>query len=172
MLELNVLQDCRTVELSQGKIALVDAADFGLIAHMTWHSTKKARGLFYAIHTFCKNNKHGIIRLHRFLMAAPPGSKVDHRDGDGLNNTRENLRVCTHSQNHRNRWRTWGSSRFKGVFHRRENDKWRAKIKVGDKVISLGTFAQESDAARAYDKAATEHFGEFARTNSDIFGEY
>lgn len=104
--------------------------------------------------------------MHRFIMNAKPGELFDHKDGDGLNNQKGNLRLATHQQN------VWNSrvprvagktSRFKGVSGC--GFTWDASISFHGSRTSLGRFSLEEDAARAYDKAALECFGEFAKTN-------
>ncbi len=90
---------------------------------------------------------------------------VDHRNHDGLDNRRENLRPCTRKENQRNQKIQHGkASKFKGVF-RDCPDKWTSLITVNGRKIRLGNFALEEDAAKAYDKAAQQHFGEFACLN-------
>ena len=104
------------------------------------------------------------VRLHRLLMQPPPAVFVDHRDCDGLNNTRGNLRLSTNAQNQHNaRRRSDNTTGFKGVsfYHSR----FHARIKSGGRLVYLGGFDTAEAAARAYDAAALEHFGEFARLN-------
>lgn len=105
--------------------------------------------------------------MHRVLLGAPAGVDVDHIDGNRLNNTIGNLRLCERRQNLMNsRKRTATTSKFKGVYWLAANRKWRAKINVEGKSKHLGCFAAEEDAARAYDQAALIYFGEFARINA------
>jgi hypothetical protein len=103
--------------------------------------------------------------MHREIAGAPKGMVVDHIDGNELNNRRSNLRVCTVSQNHQNRRRTWGRSRYKGVCFLKKRNKWKAEIMVNRKHIHIGCFDEEEEAAKAYDKKAAELFGEFAYFN-------
>ena len=102
--------------------------------------------------------------MHRVILDAPAGMMCDHIDMNGLNNQRGNLRFATHSQNSCNRKHPGGLSPFKGVFPR--NEKWRAYIKTNQKMIHLGTFDTERDAAIAYNTAAIQYHGEFARLNT------
>lgn len=103
------------------------------------------------------------VSLHRFLIQE--GERVDHIDGDGLNNQRGNLRVCTHAENLRNT-RPYKGKRYKGVTHRQRSGNWEAYIQhPSGRQLHLGKFSTEEEAARAYDRAATELFGEFARLN-------
>lgn len=105
--------------------------------------------------------------MHRLILGASKGDPdVDHVDGDGMNNRRSNLRVASRSQNMGNQRTRCGAktSRFKGV-SLLPNGRWHAQIKVNGKTKFLGAYAEETDAATAYDRAARAAFGEFARTN-------
>lgn len=118
-----------------------------------------ARGHWYA-----KNSRQGF--LHRFLMGLPKGDgyKVDHRNGDGLDCRRENMRVATHAQNMQNRKvQSNNTSGFRGVTW--NQGKWAAVIKVLGRNVQLGRFADPKEAALAFDAKACEVRGEFARTN-------
>jgi hypothetical protein len=104
--------------------------------------------------------------LHREIMQAPKGLLVDHKNNDGLDNRRANLRLATHSQNGCNRPRKKnGSSRFKGVIFLKDRKRWSARLKKNGKHIFLGNFKNEIDAARVYDEAAKQYHGEFACLN-------
>jgi hypothetical protein len=108
------------------------------------------------------------IHLHRFILNAPDGMKVDHADGNGLHNTRTNLRLATDSQSCANRGKWSGtSSQYKGVSFRKDKKArpWASYIRSGYLLKHLGLYATELEAAKAYDKAAAETFGEFARLN-------
>lgn len=107
------------------------------------------------------------VLLHRLILGLKKGDpSVDHRDLDGLNNRRANLRVATKAQNGMNRTkRADNTSGFKGVYLCRRTGQWRAQLSARKKVYRLGRFPTPEAAARAYDKAAREHHGAFARTN-------
>jgi HNH endonuclease len=101
--------------------------------------------------------------LHRLIMNPPRTKQIDHIDGDTMNNRRSNLRIATPTQNQQNRQYGYGYSDYKGV--NLNMGLWRAKITVNKKQVHLGYFATEEAAALAYDEAALNYFGEFAKTN-------
>jgi len=104
--------------------------------------------------------------MHRFIVGCAEGLQVDHIDGNGLNNLRENLRICSNNQNQYNqRPRTNGSSRFKGVSWHKNEKVWQATIKFNGRQTWLGQFNSEERAAMAYNEAARRMFGEFALLN-------
>lgn len=155
------------VPLTQGYFAEVDAADFPKVEGFKWgvFKSKRSRTLY------AKAKRHGPL-MHRLLLGCVPGDGrwVDHVDRNGLNNTRENLRISTGSQNIANSQKRNGtSSSFKGVYLNRDSNKWVAKISRkengGRRFYSLGRFTSQEDAARAYDAKASELFGEFAGLN-------
>jgi hypothetical protein len=116
--------------------------------------------------------KTGKKYLHRVVMervlnrVLSRSEKVDHINGDGLDNRRENLRLASHSCNLANREKTIATgNRFKGITQCKRTGAWEAKIMFNYKTIYLGRFTSDEDAAKCYDKAATEYFGEYARRN-------
>lgn len=110
------------------------------------------------------------VSMHRFILNALPNIQIDHKDGNSLNNCRENLRVATSQENARNRKKIKRkcSSSYKGVIFIKSRGKFRADINTGNVRICLGYFKSEIDAAKAYDEAAIKYFGEFAKTNFSI----
>lgn len=156
----------KEIELTQDKVAIVDDCDYEYLSQFKWHASKD-KNTFYARRRTPKiNGKRRDIQMHREILDAPPDALIDHRDGNGLNNTRDNLRLSTNQQNQHNQHpRVGGTSRFKGVFWDAGKQKWCAMIHINMKKIWLGSFASELEAARAYDDAARAMYGEFARPN-------
>ena len=158
----------KTIQLTQGKEAFVDDEDFERINKHKWTVLKKSN-TFYARRTInggSPSQRH--IKMHREIMGLTPkdGLVVDHINGNGLDNRKRNLRICTQFQNMKNTLKRPGkTSKYKGVYWRKERGKWQARITFQNKRIRLGHFEDESEAARAYDGAAKKYFGEFAKLN-------
>ena len=149
--------DVRLIPLGDGYYAYVDPADYEWLSQWKWHMQGG-----YAV----RYEKKKLIFMHRQITDAPKGKVVDHKNRNRLDNTRINLRICTHAQNTQNARKIQGTySRFKGVSYRKERDKYFAQIYQNGDQNYLGLFAKETDAARAYDRKAVELFGEFARVN-------
>ena len=153
----------KEITLTKGKVALVDDEDFEHLSGRKW-TTLKAPGTFYA---YRKDSNRKSILMHREIIDPPRGMQTDHKDRDGLNNQRNNLRICTQAQNNANtrhlgRRNTTG---FRGVFYFEERNKWVARISIKNKPHHLGIFTDKESAALAYDNAARKHFGEFASLN-------
>lgn len=155
----------REIPLSQGKVALVDDGDYDWLSQWKWYYHRH-RYTGYAERKASeqerKEGERGIILMHRAILKAPPGSLVDHINGDGLDNRPSNLRLCNHKQNSRHRRPP--KDRYKGVC--RYRGKWRAMIKVSGKNLWLGSFDTPEEAAHAYNRAAKEHHGQFAWANA------
>ena len=150
------------ITLTQGFTAVIDAADVPLVARWNWCAHVQA-GTVYAQRTDHSGPKKRKVYLHRAIMGDPDGLDVDHRDGDGLNNRRNNLRKATTSQNICNqRIRSDNTSGLKGVSPR--YGKWQARITAHGKTRSLGWFPTPESAYAAYCKASLQMHGEFGRT--------
>jgi hypothetical protein len=147
--------------------ALVDDEDFLKIAMCCWHAKEGSCGTIYAARTIYINKKRKSQYMHRFILNAMPNQAVDHRDCDGLNNQKFNIRTCTVSENRRNQRKRikTTSSEFKGVYWYKNNRRWGAHIGINGVKKHIGMFSDEISAAKAYDIKAKELFGEFARTN-------
>ena len=156
----------RKISLGEGEWTILDVEDYYRYGNFKW-SLGGYKKNFYAVAGI--RNKDGefeIVRLHRAIMNPPEGRVVDHRNGDGLDNRRENLRIATKSENICNsRKRTNTSSRFIGVSFDKRSGLWHAYITHCRKRKFLGYFDSEIDAAKAHDAAAKKYHGEFARLN-------
>ena len=142
----------------------IDAGDWPKVRGYRWCAAKDKRNLYAQALVRKAESGRKTLGMHRLLM--PATEDVDHRDGNGLNNRRTNLRSATDSQNRANsRKPILCTSDFKGVSWHKATKKWQGRIRVNDRKIYLGIFTSELDAARAYDAAALQHFGEFARLN-------
>lgn len=150
------------INLPCGRVALVDDADRDLLAGHTWYSNKGANTYYAYADKVCAGVRVR-TRMHRLVMAAPDHLEVDHINGNGLDNRRQNLRLATRAQNAANRPIPPG--RYRGVTPIKGRPKFVANIRVNFKQIYLGEHSTPEDAARAYDAAALKHFGEFARLN-------
>lgn len=155
----------KEIKLTQGKVALVDDADFEELSKYKWYA-ERSSNTFYAMRNVRKNFHYVSVRMHKQIMKPPKNKQADHRDHNGLNNQRENLRICTQQQNNMNQRKRVGlSSIYKGVHLYRFGKKWVARIRLNKRTINLGHFKWEADAAKAYDVKAKELFGEFAYLN-------
>lgn len=155
------------IQLSQGRVALVDVEFAGIVGQYTWHAYKgKATNAWYAR---TNTEDGGTLLLHRLvweLCGLGPVNEIDHQNRDGLDCRRQNLRPATASQNAHNRARQKNNTTgYKGVTRHKAN-RWRARIRVGDgKRLDLGLHPSPEQAARAYNRAALAHFGTFAALN-------
>lgn len=134
----------------------------------------RSQSLFYAkiniLHPEGGLDKRGkkkttTLFLHRTILSPPKKKVIDHIDHNGLNNKRSNLRICTVAQNTANKRKGKGSSDFKGVSWHKRDQIWIATIHQKRKQLHLGYFNDELEAAKAYDKAAKDLWGEFAKLN-------
>jgi hypothetical protein len=156
------------VEIPVGdQLAIIDEADYDLVSPHRWRPYRSESGKDYAYTVIGRKT----VFLHRLILGTAGGLDTDHRDGDGLNNRRSNLRPATRSQNvanapksRRRDGRAW-TSQFKGVCWNRAEGRWQASIRVNGRLRFLGRYDDEVAAARAYNVAALKFRGEFARLN-------
>jgi hypothetical protein len=158
----------RKIPLTRGQFAVVDPDDYYRLSEHKWRISKDY-GKFYAIRTGRSQDgkKRKAIRMHREVAKTPDGLECDHINSDSLDNRKANLRSATRMQNSWNRSKSSkpSYSKYKGVTFDKKMQKWLAQIRVRGKHISIGRFKDEIQAAKAYDKAAKKHFGEFAKLN-------
>jgi hypothetical protein len=154
------------VPLTQGRYAAIDAPDYDLVNRYLW-CAQKGYNTFYATTNIRRSDGGWThLRLHTLLAGY---NQTDHTDGNGLNNTRDNMRDASHSQNGANTPKRAGTtSRFKGVSWHKNSGKWIAVIQIDGKSKYLGLYTDEIEAALAYDRAARQIFGEFGRYNFPV----
>lgn len=150
--------EVRRIPLGNGLFATIDAADYDRLSKYRWYASHHGPTTYAR----CRQKSKDTY-MHRMIMRPRKGQIVDHIDGNGLNNRRCNLRICTSRQNQANRGPCGGSSRFVGVF--RNKDKWQAGIGYRGKSYYIGLFDDEVEAAKARDRKAYELHGEFAYLN-------
>jgi hypothetical protein len=158
------------IPLTREKVTIIDREDYDKVKKYKWHAHKqpnKNRFIFYAV----ARNEEQPISLHRLITNAKTGEEVDHINGCGLDNRKSNLRIATSQENHRNsrkrlRYKNKPTtSKYKGVYWNSRDKIWQSRITRNSKLIYLGSFDNEKEAASAYDAKAVEIFGKFARTN-------
>lgn len=155
----------KEIALTQGMAALVDDEDYEYLSQFKWQVMVRSY-TSYAVRCLWKEGKQYASYMHRELMNNPKGLQIDHIDGNGLNNQKSNLRLCTTSQNQMNsKPRKNTQSGFKGVRWNRSNKKWESSLRINGENKYLGLYSQKEKAAIAYDNAAKQFFKEFSRTN-------
>jgi hypothetical protein len=153
---------------AKGRVALIDDGDYDLVRSRRWTVIERPQpnGRMdgpYAITHFSRDGRRTGVYMHALITGWP---KTDHRNGDGLDNQRYNLRPATTAQNnHNQRPRIGTSSRFKGVTWHKKVAKWQATIKLNQRCVYLGVYTSEEEAALAYNAAALEAYGEYAYLN-------
>lgn len=150
------------IELTQGKQAIVDDLNYEWLKQWKWCINSTGG----AIRVDIRDGKKITIIMSRLILDCPKGLIVDHINGNRLDNRRENLRICTAQQNSFNKkLEMRNQTGFKGVCWHSPLNKWRARIKVNQKNIHIGLFESKIEAVKAYNEAAKQYFGEYARLN-------
>lgn len=160
------------IPLTQGFTALVDPEDADL-AQFRWYAQvrRHRHGTVYAIRRATRELLHRVILERKLGHSLSQAMFTDHVNGNGLDNRRENLRPATQSQNlansrmHLTHGKRPKSSKYRGVCWARDKGKWIANISKDGRVVHIGHFEDETEAARAFDQAARELHGEFAVLN-------
>lgn len=155
----------KEIPVSGGFFAKVDDEDFERLSVFTWHADKQSAVVYAKTNLPRDGGQRKSPRMHQLLIACDGGFRVDHRDGDGLNNQKSNLRQATAGQQKQNSAKrvTATTSRFKGV--RRQGKRWCAEVKLHGVSVFREYAADEEDAATMYNFAASEAHGEFFRAN-------
>ena len=168
MFDEKAVRDALEIELSQDRVALVDAEDFSRLINRNWSCAHGGGCRRYPRAVSWVGRKDGKtiprLAMERVILKVPPWMHIDHINGNTLDNRKCNLRWATNSQNMMNRQTVWGVSKYLGVAKAR-GGKWKAAIKGNGKYVYLGIFEKEIDAAKAYNHAAKKYFGEFASPN-------
>lgn len=154
----------KEIRLSNGMFAKVDDEDFERLNQIKWYARFSGKNR-YATCSQVRKGRQKFLHMHHEVLRTD--RHLDHKDGDGLNNQKENLRFATPLENIRNQTRDIRkkTSIYKGVCWHPFSNLWRAYIKLPHKQLSLGYYRDEVEAAKAYDKAAIQYFEEFARPN-------
>src|SRR3990167_6584732 len=153
----------KKIKLTRGKYALVDDKDHNWLNQWKWY-TKFTKWTYYVVRDqhilgSGKNEIKKRIRMHRLIMDCPRNKVIDHKDHNGLNNQRSNLRIVTSSQNNmNNRLRSDNTSKFKGVTWDKEKKKWLAQLCINKKNINLGRFQEINQAIMARREAEFKYF--------------
>ena len=157
----------KRIALSQGLTAFVDDDDYiHLMTYNKWFAVKHHGTLYAKTNIPAPEGKRTTMKMHRVIMNAQPGDIVDHINGNGLDNRKENLRIVSNKHNARNRKSHSGtSSIYKGVSYLARLQKWQVNICEDGVNHYIGVYASEEQAARAYDRHAIIRFGQFARLN-------
>ena len=142
---------------------LLSDEDYDRVSSIPWH-VMVTHGVPYFIHTYGKTRERQKYLLHRFIVGAKKGDIVDHKNGNTLDNQRENLRICSSVNNSQNsKKHSDNRSGYKGVRFHKPSGLYNACIRVNRKHISLGYYRTPEEAHEAYCEAAELYFGEYAR---------
>jgi hypothetical protein len=151
----------RVIELTQGRVAQVDEADYEWLNGFAWHAARSGYGdIYYAYRRV--NGKR--IKMEHMIVAPPDGMIIDHIDRNTLNNQRSNLRITTQSVNIHNRTKQPGSSLYRGI-SRRPDGSWLSQAWKDGQHYYIGIFDGEREAALAYDRVAKQLWGDYAVLN-------
>ncbi len=155
----------KKIPLTQGKYALVDDEDYGWLMQWKW-GAHHSMGRYFASAWVLVDGAKRSMKMHRLILNAPEGEEVDHKNNNALDNRRQNIRICSRSENMRNRPPSIrNKSGYKGVFWSKSYKKWHVKIRASVKQETVGYSFCLIKAAKMYDAAAKKAFGDFAWLN-------
>lgn len=155
----------KRIKLTKGRYALVDDSDYDELSNYKWCVIKNLNTFYATSHAYI-DDKRTTIRMHRIIMNPPEGMIIDHKNGDGLDNQKSNLRICTYSENSRNiNSHKNSTSKYIGVSYSSSYGTWLSMIMVDGKNKSLGYFKTELEAAIIRNIAARKYYKEFAKLN-------
>lgn len=157
----------KLIKLTQGKFAQVDDEDFDYLNQWKWHVVKSDKNEYASRQIRVCKNRQISVKMHRNILNLTDSKLVvDHKDNNGLNNQKSNIRICSNDENIRNRRKKKDSaSQYLGVYYHKRIKKWQTSIQHNNVKIHLGYFENENDAAKCYDENALKYHGEFANLN-------
>lgn len=152
----------REIPLAGGFMVIVDEDDYNLVSQFTWTAKRRPHTTYAKRRIYREDGSETTQMMHRLIMQPTVGQQVDHIDGNGLNNTRANLRITDDTGNQRNKRRPRNNtSGYKGVSWHKRQQKWQVQCSE----VYVGSFDCPVEAAKAYDKAALQMHGEFCNLN-------
>lgn len=155
----------KEIQLTQGKTALVDDADYLYINQFKWFAKQHTKGgVWYATRGRRVSGKRVEDKMETFIIQVPNGMIIDHKDGNGLNNKKDNLRASTRSENARN-CKTYGRSKYTCVSWSETHQVWVVRVTMDGKRKFIGTFKNELEAAIIANISMRKYYGKFARLN-------
>ena len=156
----------KEIPLTQDQTALVDDSDYFDLIIFNWCLSRRDNKLYAGRGIKIKGHSKTIL-MHRQILNAPDDMQIDHINGNGLDNRRNNLRLVTSSQNHFNQHKQQRStsSRYKGVYWHKRDKVWVVGIQAFGIYYYIGSFTNEQEAALAYNEAANNYHGEYAKLN-------
>ena len=155
----------KKIPLSQGEYAFVDDEDFDIVKDIKWHLFNHPSGNKYARGHIKIEGKYHNVYMHRFIMKPEAKILIDHKDGNGLNNCRSNLRYCTRSQNNSNSLYVQAKCGLRGAWFNKVVKKWESHVTKDGKKYRLGYFNTKEEAHEAFVKASLKYHGEFSPYN-------
>jgi hypothetical protein len=152
----------KKIPLTQGQHAIIDVEDYNKIAPYNWYAAKQGNYFYAVTNQKQEDGKYKQARMHRIILNPPLDKVVDHKNRNGLDNRKVNLRTCTVAENSRNRKLHSGNTTgHRGIYWNSRLNKWIAQIRKMDKLHHLGVFSQKKDAIKARVKAEERLFKDF-----------